>query len=99
MSNPNPYRDALERLFQAKETSTGLRDAWQHVRALLDQPDMSTADALDAARYRLLRNGEQELPAVYLREGADDQGWSPARGAEIDEACDALIAKRAGGSS
>lgn len=65
-------------------------------------PDMDTRDCeihnaevakleKDAARYRVLRDGMQGYPSVYLHAGADDHGWLPASGKDIDDALDALI--------
>ena len=44
---------------------------------------------VDAERYRWLRSSKKAFPSVYLYEGADDTGWFPAWGGEIDDAIDA----------
>lgn len=49
------------------------------------------AYAKDAARYRLLRNGKQDWPSVYAKEGADDTGWFPVNGSDLDAAIDAAL--------
>lgn len=45
----------------------------------------------DAERYRFLRKGTHDFPAVYLQSGSDDSGWFPSDGTDIDVAIDAAI--------